>query len=379
MGTRPEIIKLAPVIKALSAYEDLESIALSTGQHREMSDQFLKEFDIVTDIDLDIMKPRQSLGYIMSKMAEKFEPVLNEIQPDIVLVQGDTTTAAMSGLIAYFHKIPVGHVEAGLRTNNIYFPHPEEINRQIVSRFATFNFVPTLRARENLVNESIDLSTIYYVGNTVVDSLLNLLGSDRNALNRKSVQTASENKMILVTAHRRENFGAPMTNICEAINKLTEIFSNLKFIFPVHPNPNVREIVYGNLSGNPRVELREPMNYLDLIKTMMRSTIILTDSGGIQEEAPTLHKPILVLRNETERPEGVDAGVAKLVGSDKDKIIKEVSSLLTDDEKYRKIAFKKNPYGDGKSALRIANVLRSFLGLKTGPKIDPLEQYYNGD
>ncbi len=375
MGTRPEIIKLAPVIRSLKKYEDVKSIVLSTGQHREMSDQFLEEFDIEPEIDLDIMKPDQSVSYVASKMAENFEPVLNKIRPDVVLVQGDTITAAMGGLISYFHKIAVGHVEAGLRTNNIYFPHPEEINRQIISRFAAFNFVPTLRAAQNLISESVDEKTIHYVGNTVVDSLRNLIQSDKFG---RPLENGEDSRMrkILVTAHRRENFGQPMINICEAINDLTGRFDDIKIIFPVHPNPNVRNTVYAILKDNPAVELHEPFNYLDLVKTIERAAIVLTDSGGIQEEAPTFHKPVLVMRSETERPEGVEAGIARLVGTDRALIVDSVSELLTDSEKYRGIAVIKNPYGDGKASLRIINILRSHLGLKVKTEVEPLEQYY---
>jgi len=379
MGTRPEIIKLAPVVKALRAYDDLQSIALSTGQHREMSEQFLNEFNIAADIHLNIMKSNQSLGYIVSRMAEKFEPVLVKLKPDVVLVQGDTTTAAMGGLISYFHKIAVGHVEAGLRTNNIYFPHPEEINRQTISRFATFNFVPTLKAKENLLKESINPSTIYYVGNTVVDSLCDLINSDPELSKLDVGGLESDYRRILVTAHRRENFGPPMKNICGAIKKLTEKFDDIKFIFPVHPNPNVRETVYSILNNNPRVELLEPLDYHELIKTMLKASIILTDSGGIQEEAPTFRKPVLVMRSETERPEGIEAGIARLVGTEKESIMNAVTELLTDTETYRKMTFTKNPYGDGKAGLRIVNLIRSFLGLKIEKHIEPLERYYADD
>lgn len=374
MGTRPEIIKLAPVVKALDSYNDLQSMVLSTGQHREMSDQFFDEFGIAPDIDLDIMKPNQSLGYIVSEMADKFEPVLEKIRPDVVLVQGDTSTAALGGLIAYYHKIAVGHVEAGLRTYNIYFPHPEEINRQMLSRFATFNFIPTLRARDNLLAESVDQLSIHYVGNTVVDSLLDLIDSNPDYFSEN--HDSGITRTILVTAHRRENFGVPMENICAAIKELSERFDDIKFVFPVHPNPNVRKTVYKILTDNPKVELIEPMNYLELIRTIYLSTLILTDSGGIQEEAPTFHRPVLVMRNETERPEGVEAGIATLVGTDKEIIVNSVTELLTDPTLYKKIADIKNPYGDGKSSLRIVNILRSYLKLDIDKPVEPLHDYY---
>jgi len=377
MGTRPEIIKLAPVVKVLGRYKDLESIVLSTGQHREMSEQFFTEFAIAADIHLGIMRPNQSLSYIVSQMAEKLEPVLARIQPDVVLVQGDTTTAAMGGLISYYHRIAVGHVEAGLRTYNIYFPHPEEINRQVISRLATFNFVPTLRARDNLLRETIDGKTIHYVGNTVVDALNDLIKSNAILQQKEDAVSGSDTRTILVTAHRRENFGSPMANICAAIRELAERFKDLKFIFPVHPNPNVRTTVFGMLDNNTQVELCEPLNYLELVRIMLSATIILTDSGGIQEEAPTLRIPVLVLRNETERPEGIDCGIARLVGTDKALIINAVTQLLTDSEAYNRMALVKNPYGDGKAAQRIGNVLRSYLGLRVAEQVEPLECFYS--
>ena len=375
MGTRPEIIKMAPVVRELQKYSDIESIVLATSQHREMADQMFREFAITPDIDLDIMIPNQTLAYVTSRIASDMESTFKKINPDVILVQGDTTSACICALIAFYHKIPVGHVEAGLRTYDPGFPFPEEINRQLISRIATFNFVPTRRAMDNLLNEKTNRTTIYFTGNTVVDSLLYLLET-RDELKNVSEMSADDGRVILVTAHRRENFGAPMENICGAINDIAERFDDVKVVFPVHPNPNVREMVYNFLSGNSRIELIEPLDYTSLIKVMASATVILTDSGGIQEESPTLHKPVLVLRNETERPEVVEAGGAILVGPNREVIVRETSSLLTDRDKYRSMVNIKNPFGDGKAAPRIIEILRNYFNLDIEEATRPLEEYY---
>lgn len=376
MGTRPEIIKMAPVIRQLKKYSDIKSIVLTTSQHREMSNQMFDEFDIIPDIDLDIMIPNQTLSYLTSRIAAEMENVLNDVKPDVVLVQGDTTSAAICGLVSYYHRIPVGHIEAGLRTYDPGFPFPEEINRQLISRLATFNFVPTQRALKNLLSESIDKRTIYFTGNTVVDALQHLMTTKQDiwASGKKSV---NDKRLILVTAHRRENFGQPMENICLAIKNIINQFDDVEVIFPVHPNPNVREIVYKHLDSNKKIRLIEPLIYTELIRIMAKAEIILTDSGGIQEEAPTMKKPVLILRGETERPEVVEAGGAILVGTDKNRIVEEACSLLTDARKYRSMTNIKNPFGDGRASNRIVDILRLHFELPLENKTPSLEEFYS--
>lgn len=369
MGTRPEIIKMAPVIRRLERQEDIESIVISTCQQREMSNQFFEEFGIRKDIDLDVMIPSQSLAHITAKVSERLDKVLADLKPDVVLIQGDTSTACIGGLIAFYHRIAVGHVEAGLRTNDIESPFPEELNRQIIGRYATFSFVPTLRARQNLEMENINPASIYHTGNTVVDSLLHLVANDPSFLDPETVK-GSATRTILVTAHRRENLGAPMRDICDAINRITAHCPEVNVVFPVHPNPKVREVVYGSLESNSSVRLIEPVEYRELMRIMSGAYLILTDSGGLQEEAPTMHKPVLVLRKETERPEVIEAGGAVLVGTDSDMIFDTTVSLLKDDSRYAAMSNVPNPFGDGRAANRIVDVLRGHLGL-TVPEPTP--------
>ncbi len=374
MGTRPEIIKMAPVIRRLELYEDIESIVISTCQQREMSNQFFEEFGIRKDIDLDVMIPLQSLAHITSKVSERLDKVLADLKPDVVLIQGDTSTACIGGLIASYHRIAVGHVEAGLRTNDIDSPFPEELNRQIIGRYATFSFVPTLRARQNLEAENIDPASIYHTGNTVVDSLLNLVASDPS-FRAPEIVSGVATRTILVTAHRRENLGSPMIDICDAINRITAHCPEVNVIFPVHPNPKVREVVYDSLESNSSVQLIEPVEYRELMRIMSGAYLILTDSGGLQEEAPTMHKPVLIMRKETERPEVIEAGGAVLVGTDSDKIFDTTVGLLKDDSRYAAMSNVPNPFGDGRASDRIVDVLRDHLGLAVPEPTPALKAY----
>jgi len=373
IGTRPEVIKMAPVIKKIEQTSDLESIVVATSQHREMTKQMCQEFSIFPDIDLDIMKPAQTLSYITEQIAVHFEKVLIENRPDFILVQGDTTSACICGLIAFYNNIPVGHVEAGLRTYNPDFPYPEEINRQLISRLATFNFAPTVRAKENLLNEKIDPPKIFFTGNTIVDALQYLL-EQKNIIPHIEQKQNSNNRKILVTAHRRENFGKPMENICLAINDLTERFNDLEIIFPVHPNPKVRKTVAEFIRPGKQIHLLDPLGYSELIEIMAGSTLILTDSGGIQEEAPTLHKPVLVLRDVTERPEIVKAGGAIMVGSHRDKIVRETSRLLTDKRIYDSMVNIRNPFGDGHAADRIIDTLMWYFNIEIEKRTPALKE-----
>ena len=374
MGTRPEIIKVAPVIKAIENDRQLESLVLSTSQHRDMSDQFFKEFGIKPDFDLDVMAPKQTLSYLTSEISTRLDKILAEVKPDMVLVQGDTTTAFVSGLIAFYHKIPVGYIEAGLRTFNKYFPFPEEMNRQMLSRFSSLNFAPTTRALENLRAEKAPEESLIYTGNTIVDALTYLTENDEKlkALKEKPF----DHKTILVTSHRRENLGQPMRNICEAILTIVNNFDDCRIVFPVHPNPAVREIVYALLDNHPRIELIEPVDYKVLVEYIIKSKIILTDSGGIQEESPTLRKPVLILRDETERPEVIEVGGAVLVGTDKDKIINHVTELFTDEKKYAAMTNCVNPFGDGHASKRIVDSIHRYFDLDADNPAEPLDEYY---
>ncbi|MEW6411020.1 MAG: UDP-N-acetylglucosamine 2-epimerase (non-hydrolyzing) [Candidatus Zixiibacteriota bacterium] len=372
MGTRPEIIKVSPVVRAFAEDGDFESLVLSTSQHREMSDQFLSEFGIVANYDLDVMIPNQTLSYITSEISARLDRVFADLRPDIVLVQGDTTTAFIGGLVAFYHRIPVGHIEAGLRTFNLHFPFPEELNRQMISRLASFNFVPTIRAKENLVRENIPCDTIYFTGNTVVDALRYMV--ERNPSLKALESSSSNDNTILVTAHRRENLGEPMKNICDAILQIVDSHTDCRVVFPVHPNPRVREVVDGKLRNNVRIDLIEPVDYHQLIAYMLRSKIILTDSGGIQEESACLRKPVLIMRDETERPEIVEVGGGILVGTNKDRIFEQVSRLLTDEVAYRTMTKCRNPFGDGRAANRIVESIRRHFGLPVSNPIGPLEE-----
>ena len=372
-GTRPEAIKMAPLVKKLQEYpEQFRTIVCVTGQHREMLDQVLRLFDITPEYDLNIMKPNQDLYDITSRILLGMRDVLREVQPDIVLVHGDTTTSTASALAAFYQQIPVGHVEAGLRTGNIYSPWPEEMNRLITGRIAAVHFAPTPLSRENLLKENVDDSKIVVTGNTVIDALqmvverLNsdeqLAGEVKNKVHSMgyNVDRFSEGRrLVLITGHRRENFGDGFLNICHAIKNLSIAYPNVDFVYPMHLNPNVRKPVLEILGeSTENVFLIEPLDYLPFVYMMQHSTLILTDSGGVQEEAPGLGKPVLVMRDTTERPEAVEAGTVLLVGTNREKIEQGVSMLLDDAECYRRMSEAVNPYGDGRACERIAEALR---------------------
>lgn len=360
-GTRPEAIKMAPLVLALNADERLESLVCVTGQHREMLDQILDFFKITADFDLNISKHGQSLFDVSSRIIELMEKVLEDAKPDIVLVHGDTLTTLSAALSAYFRKIPIGHVEAGLRTNDIMAPWPEEGNRRMTGVLANINFAPTKSSRENLLNENVAAETIHITGNTVVDALLIATKLRREQSMKQELDfIAQDRKIILVTGHRRENFGGGFENICLALRKIAEENKDVDIVYPVHLNPNVREPANKMLSGVNNIHLLPPADYVKFIGYMERAFLILTDSGGIQEEAPSLGKPVLVMRDVTERPEAVEAGTVKLVGTCTDKIFKETTKLLNDPAYYRKMSEAHNPYGDGKACGRIIEALVNF-------------------
>lgn len=359
-GTRPEAIKLAPVIQALAADSRFETRLCVTGQHREMLAPILKFFSLVPDFDLALMKPGQTLFDVTSQALVKLKPVLDEVKPNVVVVQGDTTTAFAGALAAFYEKIKVAHVEAGLRTGDKFSPFPEEMNRVLVSRLADLHFAPTEVSRRALELERITQG-VHITGNTVTDALLaaRALVAERHEaeFERDFGFLSRAHRLVLVTGHRRESFGAPFENICRAIKRLATRFSDVEFVYPVHLNPNVREPVDRILKGAPRIHLIEPVDYPRLVYLLSRSTLVLTDSGGIQEEAPSLGKPVLVMREVTERPEGIEAGCAQLVGTDEQRIVDAAERLLTDTRAYAAMSQAKNPYGDGKASARIVELL----------------------
>lgn len=357
-GTRPEAIKMAPVVKELQRYPGNFSVTVcATAQHREMLDSVLNLFSIEPDYDLNIMQKNQSLFQIASSTLGKIQPVLEEVKPDIVLVQGDTSTAFIVSLAGFYLKIPVGHVEAGLRTNDKNNPFPEEINRRLISHVADLHFAPTETARNYLLAEGISPENIHVTGNTVIDALL-MTVNDKFVMPPELKAVDFENsKIILVTAHRRENFGEPLRNICLALKDMAQHDDNLQIVYPVHLNPNVRRVVYDMLDDVENIFLTEPMDYEMFVNLMNKAYLILTDSGGIQEEAPSLGKPVLVLRNVTERPEAVEAGTAKVVGTEKENIIVATRELLDNKEEYDRMANIRNPYGDGTASKRIVKIL----------------------
>ncbi|MCW5868634.1 MAG: UDP-N-acetylglucosamine 2-epimerase (non-hydrolyzing), partial [Candidatus Eremiobacteraeota bacterium] len=342
-GTRPEAIKMAPVLLALEKDSHFTPIHVATGQHREMLDQVLSLFEIKPHVDLNIMEPNQTLYGITRKALEGLEMEIVAQKPDLILVQGDTTTAFVAGLAGFYAKVPVGHVEAGLRTHNVYDPFPEEMNRRLLSQLTDLHFAPTDSSCENLLKEGFAKEKIVITGNTVTDALLSIAAGLPDGLPAELPQISPEKRMILVETHRRENLGTPMQEICTALRTLVNDFTNCEIIFSVHKNPKVREVVFPALQGVERVHLIEPVDYPTLIRLMRASTLILTDSGGIQEEAPSLGKPVLVLRKTTERPEGVHAGVAKLVGTDQSVIVSEASRLLSDSQAYRAMSQVASP------------------------------------
>lgn len=368
-GTRPEAIKMAPVVKMLESRDAFEPITVVTGQHREMLDQVLEQHGIVPDFDLAIMKSGQSLFDITRNSLAGLESVLARYSPDLVLVQGDTTTAFVAALAAFYRQIPVGHVEAGLRTNTVYDPFPEEMNRRLLSTLARLHFAPTHLARDHLLACGVSARDIFVTGNTVTDALEHMLENLPAGLPQGLVQLQPGARIVLVETHRRENLGAPMEEICKALRIIVKDFTNLELVFSVHKNPRVREVVMPALTGVERVHLLEPVDYPVLLRLMRESTLILTDSGGIQEEAPSLGKPVLVLRRTTERPEGVEAGVARLVGTDHQEIVSAASRLLSDAKEYEQMSRVANPYGDARAAERIADaILYSLKRRKQRPE-----------
>lgn len=353
-GTRPEAIKMCPLVKELKSRTELDTIVCVTGQHREMLDQVLEAFSVTPDYDLSIMKEKQNLFDITASILEKMKGVLEEVRPDVVLVHGDTSTTFVTALSCYYLQIPVGHVEAGLRTHNIYSPFPEEFNRQAVGLIARYHFAPTEVSKANLIGEGKDPATIYVTGNTAIDALKTTVRADYS---HPELNWAQGSRLIMITAHRRENLGQPMRNMFRAIRRIVEEYPDVKAIYPIHLNPVVREIAQEILSGCDRIRLIEPLDVLDFHNFLARSYLILTDSGGIQEEAPSLGKPVLVMRDTTERPEGIAAGTLKLVGTDEDWIYGTFKLLLESEEEYKKMSQASNPYGDGFASKRIADIL----------------------
>lgn len=359
-GTRPEAIKMAPLVKEMKKHEDdIETIVTVTAQHREMLDQVLSVFDISPDYDLNIMKDRQSLKEITIRALEGLDSVLKAVRPDIVLVHGDTTTTFVASLASYYNQIAVGHVEAGLRTWNKYSPFPEELNRQLTGVIADLHFAPTNKAKENLLKENKSPRSIFVTGNTAIDALKTTV---KEHYYHPVIEMIGKDKLILVTAHRRENLGEPMRQMFKAIKKLVDEFADIQVVYPVHLNPVVRNIATEILGNDPRIHLIEPLEVIDFHNFLSRSYLVLTDSGGIQEEAPSLGVPVLVLRDTTERPEGIEAGTLKLVGTSEATIYKMAKELLTDDNEYKKMAKATNPYGDGLASKRIVQAILYHFG-----------------
>jgi len=363
-GTRPEAIKMAPLVHALAQEEGIESRLCVTAQHREMLDQVLQLFSIVPDYDLNIMQPGQGLTEITSRILEGLKTVFSDFTPDVVLVHGDTTTTFAASLAAFYHRIPVGHVEAGLRTGDLWSPWPEEANRTLTGHLASYHFTPTTSSQQNLLRENLPAQRIFVTGNTVIDALFwvrdRVLSDDalRNSLAARYPFLAADKKMILVTGHRRESFGDGFERICNALAEIARLHPDTQIVYPVHLNPNVSEPVKRILSGIDNIILIEPQEYLPFVWLMDRAWLILTDSGGIQEEAPSLGKPVLVMRDTTERPEAVAAGTVMLVGTDGAKIVSEVNRLLTDEEAWHTMSRAHNPYGDGLACQRIVQALK---------------------
>lgn len=356
-GTRPEVIKLAPLIIQLKKEKNIKLTVCSTGQHRHMLDQALKTFRIKPDFDMNIMTKDQKVEQVIGKVLVRIGEILDRIDPDVVVVQGDTTTAFAISLAAFLHKVKIAHVEAGLRSYDKYKPFPEEANRRLISHIADFHFAPTPQAAKNLIKENIDKKNIFITGNTAIDALMMVARRQMKAQMGRSWTLSKDKKLILVTAHRRESFGRPLANICKALKRIATLREDVEIVYPVHLNPSVKKTVHGIIKNETRIRLIEPLSYEDFVHIMKSSYIILTDSGGIQEEAPSFKKPVLVMREVTERAEGVRAGCARLVGLNQDSIVDSVVSLLENKKLYKKMASVKNPYGDGMASKRIADVL----------------------
>ena len=353
-GTRPEAIKMCPLVNELKSRKEIETVVCVTGQHRQMLDQVLEAFDVVPDYDLSIMKDRQTLFDVTTNILNRIKEVLEKVHPDVVLVHGDTSTTFVTALACFYLQIPVGHVEAGLRTYNIYSPYPEEFNRQAVSIISAYNFAPTELSKQNLLKEGKNPDTIYVTGNTAIDALKTTVRSDYT---HPELEWAKGSRLIMITAHRRENLGEPMKHMFRAIRRVCDEHPDVKAIYPIHMNPVVREKAREILGDDERIHIIEPMDVLDFHNFLSRSFMILTDSGGIQEEAPSLGKPVLVMRDTTERPEGIKAGTLKLVGTDEQVIYENFKLLLENEEAYKAMSTASNPYGDGFACKRIADIL----------------------
>ena len=363
-GTRPEAIKMAPLVKELERREEIESKVCVTAQHREMLDQFLELFDITPDFDLNIMKSKQTLTGITNRVLEGLEEVFDIEKPDMILVHGDTTTTFAGALAAFYKQIKVGHVEAGLRTFNKYFPFPEEMNRKLTGSLADLHFAPTKGSKNNLLREGVNENDIYITGNTVIDAMQHTVDEDYIFENDELNKIDFENKkIIMITAHRRENWGEGIENICEALNRIVEENKDVELVYLVHLNPVVKDVVFEKLGNKERVHLLSPLDTKETHNLMNRSFMVMTDSGGLQEEAPHLGKPVLVLRDVTERPEAVEAGTVKLVGTDVAKIVEEANELINNIDAYNKMSKSINPYGDGLASKRIVNAILKYYGL----------------
>ncbi len=357
-GTRPEAIKMCPLVNELKKRDTVETVVCVTGQHRQMLDQVLDAFQVVPDYDLSIMKDKQTLFDVTVNILERIKTVLEEVHPNVVLVHGDTSTTFVTALACFYLQIPVGHVEAGLRTYNIFSPYPEEFNRQAVGIISQYNFAPTELSKINLIQEGKNLDTIYVTGNTAIDALKTTV---REEYSHPELEWASGSRLILITAHRRENLGQPMENMFRAIRRVMDEHADVKAIYPIHMNPVVRETANSILGGDERIHIIEPLEVLDFHNFQARSHLILTDSGGIQEEAPSLGKPVLVMRDTTERPEGIEAGTLKLVGTEEEVIYQNFTELLDNQDAYNAMAHAENPYGDGHACERIADILTEKL------------------
>ena len=353
-GTRPEAIKMCPLVNELKTRKGIETVVCVTGQHRQMLDQVLEAFSVVPDYDLSVMKDRQTLFDVTTNILNRIREVLEAVRPDVVLVHGDTSTTFVTALACYYLQIPVGHVEAGLRTYNIYSPYPEEFNRQAVGIIAAYHFAPTELSKKNLLKEGKKPETIYVTGNTAIDALKTTVRKDYA---HPVLEWAKDSRLIMITAHRRENLGEPMKHMFRAIRRVCDEHPDIKAVYPIHMNPAVRETAQAILGDDERIRIIEPLDVLDFHNFLARSYLILTDSGGIQEEAPSLGKPVLVMRDTTERPEGIAAGTLKLVGTDEGTIYENFKMLLEDQEAYRKMSMASNPYGDGFASKRIADIL----------------------